>query len=102
MRGRTRIKREALTPGALYRILSAELQARRPHPCRCRMPVPFVVDADAGVTANWRIAKPPPCDQGCHILIADIVKSALLAFDVRDPASAGKTTRAVLPEAGSK
>lgn len=88
------IPRKALTPGVLYRILSAELQARRKHACQCRVPFPFVVEADDVATANWRIPQPSRCTQGCDVLIADIVRTALLAFDVRDPtASPRKTDR---------
>jgi hypothetical protein len=79
------IRRKALTPGVLYRILNAELHARRPHPCQCRMPLPFIVEAGDGATANWRIPPPTRCAHGCHVVIADIVKVALLAFDVHDP-----------------
>lgn len=84
-------KRKALTPGVLYRILSAELQARRMYRCRCRMPVPFLFDPQDSDTANWRITRPPPCGQGCDALIADIVRTALLAFDIRDPTATPKT-----------
>lgn len=87
MPGKRGFKRKALTPGVLYRILSAELHARRAYRCACRFPIPFVVDVDDGETANWRIARPRPCDQGCDALIAEIARTALLAFDVSDPAA---------------
>ncbi len=77
--------RKTLTPGVLYRILSAELHARRKHPCRCRVPFPFIVLASHGETGNWRIPRPAICAQGCDVLIAEIVRDALLAFDVHDP-----------------
>lgn len=84
-------KRKALSPGALYRILGAELHARRAYPCRCRMPIPFLFDSQDSDTANWRIARPAPCDQGCDALIVDIVRTALLAFDVHDPTASPRT-----------
>lgn len=92
--GRRKLKRKALTPGVLYRILSAELHARRAYRCACRFPIPFAIDEHGGETANWQIERPRPCDQGCDALIADIARTALLAFDVRDPATTRRAPRA--------
>jgi hypothetical protein len=36
--------RQALTPGALYKLLNDELCAKRRSACQCRMPLPYLIE----------------------------------------------------------
>jgi hypothetical protein len=78
------MSRKLLTPGALYRLLNDELRQKRPAPCTCRMPLPFLVERPDEVSANWRIGTPSVCSNGCA-LISEIAARLWLQFDLHDP-----------------
>jgi len=79
--------RRSLTPGALYKLLNDELQMRREVPCKCRMPLPYLVERPDDVSANWRVGTATPCPNGCDALISEIVTGFWPAFDLFDPTS---------------
>lgn len=79
--------RHSLTPGALYKLLNNEFQAKRRSPCQCRMPLPYLVERPDEVSANWRIGTPTPCPNGCDTLISEIVARLWPSFDLFDPTS---------------
>ena len=79
--------RRSLTPGALYKLLNDELQMRRLVPCKCRMPLPYLVERPDDVSANWRVGTATPCANGCDALISEIVTGFWPAFDLFDPTS---------------
>lgn len=81
------MRRQALTPGALYKLLNDELRAKRRSSCLCRMPLPYLIERPDEVSANWRIGTPVPCLNGCDALIGEIAARLWPRFDLHDPAS---------------
>src|SRR4051812_14366525 len=67
-----RVKRLAISPGALYTLLNAEFKRRRIVDCNCQMPLAFHIDRPDDVSANWRVGTPLPCPHGCDTLIAEV------------------------------
>ncbi len=79
--------RQALTPGALYKLLNDELHAKRRSACQCRMPLAYLIERPDEVSANWRIGTAAPCANGCDALIGEIVTRLWPQYDLLDPVS---------------
>lgn len=79
------MKRQAISPGALYKLLNDELRARRKTECQCRTPLPFLIERPDEVSANWRIGTPVPCANGCDALICEVTAELWPLYDLRDP-----------------
>jgi hypothetical protein len=79
------MSRQALTPGALYKLLNDELRTKRAIPCQCRMPLPYLIERPDEVSANWRIGTPAPCGNGCDVVIGEITAALWPHYDLRDP-----------------
>ncbi|HSN22507.1 MAG TPA: hypothetical protein VLS49_17615 [Usitatibacter sp.] len=79
------MKRQAISPGALYKLLNDDLRARRKTDCQCRMPLPYLIERPDEVSANWRIGTPAPCVNGCDALICEVAATLWPRYDLRDP-----------------
>jgi len=79
--------RTAITPGKLYWLLSREFHERRPDHCSaCRMPLPELVEGDAGA-ANWSPGGLPPVCPECAPVIEEIIARHQAEYDIFDPVS---------------
>lgn len=77
-------KRSIKTPGALYRILSAELEQLRCGQCRCTMPMLFAVERPDAESANWDV-EPLGCPcRPCQDLIARVVARNATLYDLQE------------------
>jgi hypothetical protein len=90
--GTIEMPRNSLTPGALYKLLNDEFQARRRSRCQCRMPLPYLAERRDEASANWRIGTATPCPHGCDALIGEVVARFWTMFDLFDPTSTAAST----------
>jgi hypothetical protein len=96
------MKRQSLSPGGLYKLLTDELRAKRTSGCQCRMPLPFLIERPDEVSANWRIGTPAPCVNGCDALIWEVAAAMGPRYDLRDPTATPvrEPPRRAVPSAG--
>ena len=79
--------RTAITPGKLYWLLSREFHERRPDHCSaCRMPLPELIEEEAGA-ANWSPGGLPPVCPACAPVIEEIIARHQAEYDIFDPVS---------------
>jgi hypothetical protein len=77
--------REALTPGQLYRLMSAEFRTFRAGSCCCAMPMVFTCEPGRFRACNWSVhAVTSGCGQ-CQLLADEIVARHAAVYDVNDP-----------------
>lgn len=62
--GRTRV-----TPGQLYRMLSADFRAQRPGRCMCRMPMVAPREPSHPGAANWGLEPARRCERCSPLLV---------------------------------
>lgn len=74
--------RTRVTPGQLYRLLSAALREERRSCCRCRMPMVCARAGVPGTGANWHLEPHRPCAE-CGPLVAALVSRYAEAYDMR-------------------
>ena len=79
------LKRSVVTPGQLYRLLSAEFRARRPSRCLCRMPMIGFREPAAVGAANWGVESPRRGCLACAGVVMDVVASHALLYDIKSP-----------------
>lgn len=76
-------QRTTLTPSDLYVLLEREFRRRRAPGCRsCFVQLPYRVDARDD-EANWGIATPPECGNGCESLFTEIVDEFRAQYDLK-------------------
>lgn len=46
------------------------------------MPLPFWRRPPDEVSANWTVGTAPECDQGCHLVVAELVTKLWTRFDI--------------------
>jgi hypothetical protein len=80
-------RREALPPGELYRLLSAELKLRQSCSYGCSMPLPFARDEVEPGEPNWEIEGLWPQCPKCLPLARTIAAEFGLRFDMKHYAS---------------
>lgn len=77
-------RRSIKTPGALYRILSAEFEQLRCGKCQCRMPMLFAVERSGAEVPNWDVERVwCPCPT-CHDLVARVVARNATLYDLQE------------------
>ena len=75
--------RTTITVAQLYTILEREFEHVRPRRCaRCRAPLPYYRVPPDDVSANWHIAVPNECPEGCHLVIAEMLTRLWTRFDI--------------------
>ena len=75
--------RTSISPAQLYAILDREWKKRRPAKCKnCRIPLPYWRQPPDEVSANWHIAQPAECAQGCHLVIAEMLARLWTRYDI--------------------
>ena len=62
-----------LTAADLYVLLQRELRRRQANCKSCFMQLPFRVDRSEPDAPNWEVVTPPTCDNGCTIVIEELV-----------------------------
>ena len=77
--------REALTPGHLYRLLSAEFRAFRTSGCSCVMPLVFTCEPTHHRACNWGVRALASDCPSCQPLVDEIVARHAAVYDVKDP-----------------
>jgi hypothetical protein len=77
--------REALTPGHLYRLMSAEFRAFRSAGCSCVMPMVFTCDPTRHRACNWGVRALATACPACEPLVDEIVARHAAVYDVNDP-----------------
>ena len=83
------MERIPLTPGRLYKRLSAEFEMLRPASCSsCHMPLPEIVQADDD-DANWTVGAIPSVCEECRPVAEGVARRASFFYDVHDPATHG-------------
>jgi hypothetical protein len=77
--------REALTPGHLYRLMSAEFRTFRSSSCSCVMPLIFTTEPMPGHACNWGVQALASNCPSCQPLVDEIVARHAAVYDVKDP-----------------
>lgn len=72
--------RTLVTPGQLYRMLSAALREQRPARCGCRMPM-VTARMHEGEGANWQLEPHRRCPR-CAPLVARLVSQYSENYDM--------------------
>ena len=76
--------RTTITAAQLYTILEHEFEGLKPRRCaRCRAPLPYYRKPPDEVSANWQIATPPECPEGCHLVIAEMLTRLWTRYDIQ-------------------
>ena len=75
-------QRSRLTPGQLYRMLSADFRAQRPGRCLCRMPMVAPREPSIPGTANWSLEPARRCER-CASLVARLASEYAQRYDLR-------------------
>jgi hypothetical protein len=70
-----------VTPGELYRLLSAEFRAWRASPCSCHMPMVAAREPTAAGAANWGLEPSRPCVR-CSPVVAKLVSHYTQVYDM--------------------
>lgn len=74
-------RRRLVTPGQLYRLLSAEFRAQRPARCSCR--VPMVCACEPGPEgSNWRLEPRGRSCGRCDALLASLARRYAEDYDL--------------------
>lgn len=77
------VSRTTITAAQLYAILDREFKSLRPSGCKkCRVPLPYWRQAPDDVSANWNIAQPEECPNGCHLVIAELLARLWTRYDI--------------------
>ena len=76
-------KRTAVTPGHLFRMLSAEFRAQRPPGCMCRMGMVAFRDGGSAVTANWTLERASRSCPRCEPVMSRLVAHFAELYDIR-------------------
>lgn len=77
------VTRTTVSAAQLYTLLDAEFRKLRPPGrCRCRVPIPYWRSPPDDVSANWHIATPAQCPNGCHLVIAELVARMWTQYDM--------------------
>lgn len=74
--------RSRVTPGQLYRMLSADFRAQRPGRCVCRMPMVALRSLPPPGGPNWSLEPSRPCER-CGVLVARIAWEYAQRYDLR-------------------
>jgi hypothetical protein len=77
--------RVALTPGHLYRLMSAEFRAFRTGRCSCVMPMVVTHEPEPIHGCNWTVGSLASACERCEELVAEIVARHAAVYDVNDP-----------------
>ena len=76
--------RPRVTPGHLYRLMSAEFRQQRPPRCACRMPmIAFREPARPG-GPNWQLEWRRGCD-ACTPLVGQLASRYAQLYDISNP-----------------
>ena len=75
-----------VTPGELYRILSAEFRAQRPPGCVCRMRMVTLRERKGIHAANWSLEPATRSCVRCEPLISRLIAQYAPLYDIRQPA----------------
>lgn len=77
--------RTELQAADLYVLLQREFRRRQSPQCtQCFVQLPYRVDRNGDDDgANWEVAIPPRCAQGCADLIEDLVQEFRALYDLR-------------------
>jgi hypothetical protein len=78
-------QRQLVTPGQLYRMLSAEFRQQRPARCSCRMPMVTIHGPEHAGPANWGVERRSRACALCEALVSGLVSRYRLLYEVRDP-----------------
>ena len=77
------MSRTTITSTQLYAILDREFRTLRSAKCaRCQMPMPYWRRPPDDVSANWALGTPPQCENGCHLVIAELLARMWCRFDM--------------------
>jgi len=77
------VARTTLATAELYAVLDREFRKRRPAACRtCSVPLPYWRPPPDDVSANWQIAQPRECPQGCHLVVAEMLARMWTRYDI--------------------
>ena len=81
-------KRTPVTPGQLYRLLSAEFRQKRPARCACRMPMVAASDASGPGAANWDVERRGRGCGACAAVVSGLVRRYGELYELRNPDAA--------------
>ena len=73
--------RVVVTPGQLYRLLSAEFRQLRPPRCTCRMPMVVARERLGPQDANWSVERGRSCG-ACAGLVSGLVGRYAERYDM--------------------
>jgi hypothetical protein len=73
--------RRLITPGQLYRLLSAEFRAHRPARCACRAPMVAAREPASG-GANWQLEPRLRTCGACDALVASLARRYAQDYDL--------------------
>ncbi|HUQ99261.1 MAG TPA: hypothetical protein VM166_07405 [Gemmatimonadaceae bacterium] len=77
------MSRTTINSTQLYGILDREFRTLRSAKCiGCRMPMPYWRRPPDDVSANWAIGAPPECENGCHLVIAELLARMWSRYDM--------------------
>ncbi len=67
----------------LYVLLQKEFRRRQPGDCNvCFVQLPFRVDRMDQHAPNWEMVMPRQCEQGCAVLLEELVAEFGLLYDL--------------------
>ena len=78
------VQRARVTPGHLYRLLSAEFREHRPSRCACRMPMVTFREPGRPGSANWQLELRRDCE-ACKPLVGQLVSRFAQLYDIHNP-----------------
>ena len=77
------MERSTISAAQLYAILDREFKLLRPMACtRCRVPLPYWRAPPDDVSANWNLGQPSECENGCHVVIAELLARLWTRYDM--------------------